>query len=463
MRRLVLLAALVAGCVDSPNEDVSVAQPLVGVDGSHDSADRNCNVVLRDFQRVWTGSTYLTNGSSWVWQGTIEISEAAEAEGLRPYVLYRMAPSGQWLEAAGVATQAAATPGYVRYTITIDHDLPGPGWSGTSLSNAKIESVPFLKMPGGGRLFDHNRKTGDADNYAMTNPDWAVWRQDSVCAPPSGPQRARVNFNADWTQTREGVIAPGGQLTITYAQTRLNQCKQTQNGYQLWDITAHVKFEPGNQLLAASVRDGQATMTVPSDARRVQIWFESTSATGCHYWDSNYGNNYIFDAATPPQWVGNASTLTTRDTSGDICGGTAANQSFTFDTWTRERAAITNLCFQVYQPGMTDHDDPDIWRKLDVSFHWREAGEQTWHSTAVNYDRRVGNNARYAFNWRNVDPFRAYNCPAGTVTTDAQYATTTVEYYVVVNGYELRPAPGSAYAGIFQDYRDSAWRAANCH
>jgi hypothetical protein len=49
------------------------------------------------------------------------------------------------------------------------------------------------------------------------------------------------------------------------------------------------------------------------------------------------------------------------------------------------------------------------------------------------------------------------------VTTDPQYAATTVEYYVVVNGYELRPVPGGAYAGVFQDYRDDAWRNANCN
>lgn len=419
--------------------------------------------MLRDLQRTWTGLTYLTNGSSWVWQGTIEISEAAANEGLQPYLLYRMAPNGQWLEAAGVESQGAPTPGYVRYSITIHKDLPGPGWSGTSLSNAKIESVPFLKMPQGGRLFDHNRNPGDADNYGVTNPDWAVWRNDSVCAPPTGPQRAKLNFNADWTQTREGVIAPGGELTIAYAQTRLNQCRKTQNGYQLWYITAHLKFEPGNQLLTASVRDGQATITVPNDAQRVQIWFESGNTSGCHYWDSNYGNNYSFDAATPPQWIGNASTLTTRDTTSN-CGGTPADQSFTFDTWTRQRAAITNLCFEVYEPGMTDRDDPELWRKLDVRLHWREAGQLSWQSTPVNYDRRVGNNARYAFNWRGVDPFRSYNCPAGTITTDPsdQYAQTTVEYYVTVNGGEMRPVPGGAYAGIFQDYKSDAWRAANC-
>ena len=55
----------------------------------------------------------------------------------------------------------------------------------------------------------------------------AVWRDDSVCAPPAGPTRARLIFDADWTERREGVLAPGGELTIVYAQTRLDQCKQT--------------------------------------------------------------------------------------------------------------------------------------------------------------------------------------------------------------------------------------------
>ena len=32
-------------------------------------------------------------------------------------------------------------------------------------------------------------------------------------------------------------------------------------------------------------------------------------------------------------------------------------------------SAITNTCFEVYQPGMTDHDDPDLWQKLDVEMH----------------------------------------------------------------------------------------------
>jgi hypothetical protein len=271
-------------------------------------------------------------------------------------------------------------------------------------------------------------------------------------------------FDADFTQHRDGILAPGGTVSIVYAQSRLNGCRQTQNGYQLWDLTAHVLFQPGGQLLAASVRDAAATLTVPTDARSAAVWFEATSATGCHQWDSNYGNNYVFDAATPPQWVGNGDVLITRDTSGDICGGSAIASGFSFDTWARQRAALTNMCFEVYQPGMTDHDDPQLWQKLDTELHWRYAGQTSWTVTPVGFDRRTGNNARYAFGLRAIDPFRDFHCPevAATPTPDNMYVQIPFEYYVVVNGYELRPEPGAAFGGTFIDYPSNPWRQANC-
>jgi hypothetical protein len=298
----------------------------------------------------------------------------------------------------------------------------------------------------------------------MTSPDFAIWRNDSVCAPPAGPQRAQLIFDADWTERREGVLAPGGEVTVVYAQSRLAQCKKTQGNFQLWDITAHVRFEPGNQLRSASVRDGQTTMSVPTDARRAIVWFESTNTSGCHDWDSNFGSNYSFDASTPPQWVGNMTTLLTRDTTGDICGGGVAQHGFNFDTWVRERAAYTNLCFQVYQPGMTDRDDPELWQKLDVTVRYRGEGQLSWRSRAVNFDRRVGNDARYAMNWRELDPFRPYHCPdvPTSPTPDGMYTQARLEYYVVVNGYELRPVPGGTYSGAFSDYASDSWRAQNC-
>lgn len=445
MRRLAL-CLLLAACVDSaPPVEASAPAPLVGVDGSHDQADRSCNVVLREL--------LPDHGPQPTFSGTIEISQAAGTEQLVPSLMVKGAGQASWTTLAATASTQTATPGYARFDVHIPTVLTAP-----------IDVVPYIAMPGGGRLFDHNRNAGDLDNYTLAAPDFAIWQNPSVCQPPDGPTHANLVFDADFTQHRDGILAPGGTVSIVYAQSRLNGCRQTQNGYQLWDLTAHVLFQPGGQLLAASVRDAAATLTVPIDARSAAVWFEATSATGCHQWDSNYGNNYIFDAGTPPQWVGNGDVLITRDTSGDICGGGAIASGFSFDTWARQRAALTNLCFEVYQPGMTDHDDPQLWQKLDTELHWRYAGQTSWTVTPVSFDRRTGNNARYAFGLRAIDPFRDFHCPevAATPTPDNMYVQIPFEYYVVVNGYELRPEPGAAFGGTFIDYPSNPWRQANC-
>ncbi|MBV8762982.1 MAG: hypothetical protein JO257_37195 [Deltaproteobacteria bacterium] len=445
MRRLACLLVLTA-CVDSPATQTQAPAPLVGVDGSHDQADRNCNVVLRDLQP--------DHGPQTTYSGRVDISQVAATEGLVPSLMYKDPSHGTWSAVTGVPSSQPGTPGYVRYDVHIP-----------TVQNAPFQVVPYLQLAQGGRLFDHNRNPSDLDNYTVQGPDYAIWQNPSVCQPPDGPTQANLVFDADFTQHRDGILAPGGTVSIIYAQSRLNGCRQTQNGYQLWDITAHVLFQPGGQLLGASVRDQPATFTVPIDARQAIVWFESNNATGCHLWDSNFGANYTFDALTPPQWVGNADVLMTRDTSGDICGGGDIRNGFSFDTWTRQRAALTNMCFEVYQPGMTDHDDPQLWQKLDTELHWRYAGQTRWTTTPVSFDRRTGNNARYAFGLRSIDPFRDYHCPevAATPTPDNQYVQIPWEYYIVVNGYELRPEPGAAYGGTFIDYPSNPWRQANCH
>jgi hypothetical protein len=245
MRRFATALVLLAACADAGDgfdSNTETEAPLVGVDGSLDQADRNCHVVLRDLERNWTGFTFETVGSSWVWSGTVEISEAAAAEGLIPSAMFHMAPSGPWQSVDAVPVTAAATPGYVRYMLRLTHNsLPGPGWSGTSLSNAKLEVVPYMRLPQGGRLFDHNRNPGDTDNYVLTNPDLAIWSNATVCTPPAGPTRARLVFDASFDERREGVLAPGGELTIVYDQARLTQCRHWRNGNALYDITAHAR------------------------------------------------------------------------------------------------------------------------------------------------------------------------------------------------------------------------------
>ncbi len=472
MRRLGV-AVLVAGCAAAGEggSDAGLAeQPLVGVDGSTDGADRSCHIVLRELGRNWTGATWESVPSSsgsavWVMQGTLEISEAAAAEGLVPHALYRLG-SGQWTAVAGEPSPAEATPGFARFTVRLVDGLPGPGWSGSAIANAKVQVAPFLALPQGGRLFDHNRNPSDFDDYVLTSPDFVVRRDPAVCQPPAGPQRARLVFAADYSERREGVIAPGGELAIVYDTNRLTTCRHSRGGSPLWEMTAHVQFETGAGPIkrTASVRDAAATMAVPPTATGVTIWFENTSASGCQAWDSNLGANYHWDAARPPQWMGEARSLITRGASDPCDGGVPSQNGFSFDTWARQRAAITNLCFQVYEPNVTDRDDPDLWQKLDVSLRYRYAGETAWRQKPINLDRRVGNNARFAASWRDMDPFKPYTCPPVQPrrSADGQYVSLDVEYYLVVNGGELRPAPGAAYVGNFLDYLHDPWRDSNC-
>lgn len=101
---------------------------------------------------------------------------------------------------------------------------------------------------------------------------------------------------------------------------------------------------------------------------------------------------------------------------------------------------------------------------LDTQLHYRFIGQATssWQAAPVHIDRRVGNNTRYAFDLRSLDPLRSFHCPEVAPTTTAGSDEIRFEYYVTVNGVELRPAPGGVYAGTFADYPNNTWRAANC-
>jgi len=460
MIRLVPLV-LLAACTAAPIAAQSSSQPLTGVDGSADSADHACSVVLRSLERASDGAGYETSGASWIWAGSIEISAAAQVEGLVPAALYQYGADPTWYVASATPSALAATPGYARFDVQIDDHVPGPG----TASPGAIQVVPYLALAQGGRLFDHNRNQGDTDNYVMSAPDFAVGADPTVCEPTGGPTHANLVFDADFTQHRDGLLEPGGDVSIVYAASRLGECEQEQAGLPAWDVTAHVQFSPGGQEQDASVRDAAATVGVPADAQSVAVWFEATSISGCHQWDSSYGANYVFQMMRAPQWIGDATNLFTRDDSVDPCdGGADAASGFSYDTWVRERAVATNLCFQVYQPGLTDAQDPTLWQDLDVELQL-QVSPTAWQSIPVAFDRYVGNNARYKISWRDLDPLRDYNCPQVPVTptSDGMYVQAQLGYYVTVNGAALRPEPGAWFVGTFVDYPDNSWRAANCN
>ena len=114
---------------------------------------------------------------------------------------------------------------------------------------------------------------------------------------------------------------------------------------------------------------------------------------------------------------------------------------------------------------MTDVDGVEVWRHLDVSVRWRGAGTGApYRAAPVGFDRRVGNDARFAFDLRTIDPFRPYHCPdvPTAPTDDGMYLTAAVELYFVVNCVELRAAGGAPFVGSFVDYISEPFRDAHC-
>lgn len=386
--------------------------------------------MLRDLEPTTPGN----------YAGWIEISNAAAAESLSPSVLYQVG-AGSWQEIATTASTVTATPGYTRFDVTL-----------ATTAGAAVNVVPFIHLAQGGRLFDHNRNVDDLANYALSSPDFSIWQDPTVCAAATGPTTANLVFDADYSQHRDGILAAGGQVMVTYANSRLSQCASTQGGLPQYSITAWLKFFPGDQLVGVNVLNNVPTVAVPIDASSVQVWFETVDVHGCHGYDSNSGANYEFDMMRAPQWIGNGTSLFNRDDS-QQCGTTPIEQGFTFDTYVRERAVITNTCFEFYQPGVTDFDNPDLWKQYDVEIHI-ETSPTVWQSFPVNFESRQGNNARYAFDWRAVDPFREYFCTtlAVTPTSDGMYELAQLEYYITVNGGEYRPQLGAPFTGNFIDY-----------
>jgi hypothetical protein len=430
------LALVLASCAIPSDSTTTIAPgPLTGVAGGHDAADRACNVILRD------GLPIEANG----WQATIEVSTDA---GLVPALLWHR-PNQPWQSTPAVASGESATPGYVRYTVTL------------AVLEEPFEAIPYLPLAGGGRLFDHNRNHGDNENYVIGAPDYSIWTAPATCAAPSAATTATLTFDPGYTQTQSGPIVPGGRLQIVYAASRLHACASPA-------ITAHVRFDPEGTEVDPPLSAGPVTVTVPTDGpRQVTIWFDATNAAGCHAYDSAYGANYVFPVAPPPRWLGLAQNLLTRDPT-TPCGGASAATGFSFDTLARQQDTVTNLCFQAYQPGETDVANADLGQQLAASLAWRITSNTAttgWTVSPIALVGRAGNNALYAWSWRDVDPFRDFHCPelAANVTSDGQHVQLGIDYVISVNGSELRPMADAPFQGTFIDNPTTPWRTANCH
>lgn len=160
-------------------------------------------------------------------------------------------------------------------------------------------------------------------------------------------------------------------------------------------------------------------------------------------------SNVKGEVSTDNLWAGKVTATIERSVS-DPCGNPIDMNAgdLRYGGWARQRAAYTNLCFEVWMPGMTDQDNPDFWRHLDVQVHYRYQGQGSFKTQYVSSIDRRGNNRRYVWNLRNADPFQVSTVPAGIPYTvlsrftgsdgrEWASAESLMEVYFTVNGKTL--------------------------
>lgn len=277
---------------------------------------------------------------------------------------------------------------------------------------------------------------------------------------------ATLHFKADGSFEVVGRPRSGRSIQITYDDGRMPTCRGEASGGPAWTVTAFVRVD-GEDLPPRAVAghsgsghiDNKFSLPAKVERSHIEIWFQNTSRWGCSAWDSNYGRNFhVYAEPSPeaPAWIGNVNSVLSRRTCNGACDDErrpVSTAPVVFDSWTRQRAAIAELAFQVYKPSVTDWDNPDLWRQLDVRayVHWRGTASAP-QMRYVSLDRRVGNDARYRVELRALDPFANRACPAAMEWTGDTVAATA-EVFFTVNGVELRPSPGKAYTLRFTDGR----------
>lgn len=282
---------------------------------------------------------------------------------------------------------------------------------------------------------------------------------------------AAITFRAGWTQGVTGALVAGRPVRVVYDASRLPQCRGETNGSQAWAITGYFRVNGGaaqsfSPELVGGLSPYAAPFTLPNTTGRLELWFQVSNRWGCNAWDSNYGSNYRFTVQADPRapgWVGDGAVVISRATCGNglACDGDrrAITDRFTYETWARQRAAIRVVTFDVWKQGVTDRDNPDLWRQLDVQMRYRFGSAGAFQSRYVSFERRVGNNARYAVDLRAVDPLPDFPaltaCPAAPLapSPDGALVSTLLEYYFVVNGVEYRPSATGVFQGVFSNYK----------
>lgn len=131
-----------------------------------------------------------------------------------------------------------------------------------------------------------------------------------------------------------------------------------------------------------------------------------------------------------------------------------------YDDYVRQRATIRNVCFEVWSPGITDWDNPDFWKQLDVQVHYR-FGTGAYQTAYVDSNGRRGNNRRYAWSvdWSkdplgNSTSLASIPAPLTIIseTETSAFVQVDLDFYFTVNGRKLTTAANRDFTVEFTGY-----------
>jgi hypothetical protein len=132
-----------------------------------------------------------------------------------------------------------------------------------------------------------------------------------------------------------------------------------------------------------------------------------------------------------------------------------------YDDWARQRATIRNVCFEVWSPGITDWDNPDFWKQLDVQVHYRYGTTGAFASKYVSSIDRRYNNRRYAWSLdSSLDPTQYVASVAAvkgafeilSETNEWAQIAARMQFYFTVNGRELKSPSGQPFSVRYINY-----------
>jgi len=168
----------------------------------------------------------------------------------------------------------------------------------TRTSATELEPIDAtFTVPFGGDLaiWFHN---SDAAGCSDWDSDYGRNFHFAIAAPDA----AVIHFRRDWTIFVDGALLPGRDVIIDYDLARAPFCRATESGNQTWDVlvdwrigsgdvtqTSLTQVDASNQRVAAPAR-----LHIPDGAHVLELWFENNDRTGCHQYDSAYGQNYSF-------------------------------------------------------------------------------------------------------------------------------------------------------------------------